>query len=287
LLGYDPLKLVRLKGFLSLTRPPNGLMMALAVFVGYYVEAGRPPHPLEGVLAAITAYTLSASSMVINDVVDRDIDALNNPRRPIPSGVVTPREAQGFAVVLAAFGVSSSAFLGVLPLTAASLFYTLAISYNLFLKRRGVTGNIAVSGTIVAPYIYGALLASGGVGLNVSIISALSFLAGLGREIVKGIPDVEGDARRGVRTLAASHGEMAAALLGSVLIWIAVALSPLPLILGTMNLLYAPPIAIADAFFTYSNMKLLKNTKSARRVKDEYLAWMSIALVGFLLGSIR
>ncbi|MDW8072987.1 MAG: UbiA family prenyltransferase [Nitrososphaerota archaeon] len=277
---------MRLRGFIEITRPPNGLMMVFAVFVGYFVQSGKLPPFLEGALAAVTAYSLTASSMVINDIIDREIDAINNPRRPIPSGIVRVSEALPFGIILGASGLISSAILGPMPLIVASIFYTLALSYNTYLKRAGLVGNAAVSASIAAPYIYGAILAEGALGLNVALIAIMSFLSGLGREVVKGITDVEGDRSRGVRTFAVTHGTRTAARLGACLVFTAVALSPLPVALGTMNLLYIPPIAAADAGFTYSNIKLLKNPEKSRRVKTEYLMWMFIALVGFLLGAL-
>ncbi|GBC71552.1 Protoheme IX farnesyltransferase [Candidatus Calditenuaceae archaeon HR02] len=284
---HKSLKSLRAKGFVEITRPPNGLMMALAVYVGYFVQSGRIPSPLEGAFAAVTAYTLTASSMVVNDIIDREIDAVNNPRRPIPSGLVKASEAAPFSILLGLTGLGSSAVLGSSALVVAAIFYALALSYNAYLKKRGLIGNAAVSATISAPYIYGAVLAEGMVGLPVAIIASMSFLAGMGREVVKGISDVEGDRRRGVQTYAITHGEKAAARLGAFFVFAAVALSPLPVAIGTMSLLYIPPVAIADVGFTYSNIKLLRDPAISKRTKTEYLAWMLMGLVGFLLGAHR
>ncbi len=283
----EPLKSLRAKGFIEITRPPNGLMMVFAVYVGYFVQSGRIPAPFEAFLAAVTAYSLSASSMVVNDVIDREIDAVNNPRRPIPSGLVRVSEAVPLSIFLGLAGLMSSAILGLNTLAVAAIFYALALSYNTYLKRTGLVGNAAVSATISAPYIYGAILAEGTVGIPVAIISSMSFLAGMGREVIKGISDVEGDRSRGVKTYAITHGKKAAARLGAGLVFTAVALSPLPVAIGAMSPLYIPPVAIADAGFTYSSIKLLRNPEISRKTKTEYLFWMLIGLVGFLLGAYK
>lgn len=287
MLGHEPLKSLRMKAFIEMTRPPNGLMMVFAVFIGYFIQSGRIPSAMEATLASITAYTLTASSMVVNDIRDREIDAVNNPKRPIPSGIVKVSEALPFAVLLGSLGLLSSALLGWGPIALASLFYGLALLYNLHLKRLGLIGNATVSASIAAPYIYGAVLAEGMVGLDVVIIALMSFLSGMGREVVKGISDVKGDESRGVRTFAISHGVEAAARLGVTLVFTAVALSPIPVLIGSMSLLYVPPVAMADAGFIYSSLKLLKAPGTSSRVKREYLLWMFIALIGFLLGAIK
>lgn len=284
---HEPLKSLKIRGFIEITRPPNGLMMVFAVYVGYFVQSGRIPTPLEGVFAAVTAYALTASSMVVNDIIDREIDAVNNPTRPIPSGIIKASEATPYSILLGLTGLASSAALGNSALTVAVIFYVLALSYNTYLKKRGLVGNAAVSATISAPYIYGAILAEGVVGIPVAIIALMSFLAGMGREVVKGISDVEGDRRRGVKTYAITRGKKAAARLGAGFVFAAIALSPLPVIIGAVSPLYIPPVAIADAGFTYSNIKLLQNPEVSRKTKKEYLVWMFIGLVGFLLGAYR
>ncbi len=280
-----PFKPVRIRDLLSITRPPNGVLMIVAVMVGYYVQSARLPTLSESFLASVTAYSLTSCSMILNDIVDRDIDAVSNPNRPIPSGRISVREASAMAASLGAVGLASAALQGPYTLIIAITFYTLATLYNVYLKRMGLLGNMAVSATIAAPYIYGAILAEGSVGLTVSVFALMSFLAGLGREVVKGIPDVEGDVMKGIRTIAVTKGVTAAARVGAIPILTAVTISPAPYLLGMVGPLYLPLVLVADAGFVYSTARLLRNPSTGLRVKKEYLLWMGIALVAFLAGS--
>ncbi len=272
--------------YLRLTRPPNGLLMVTAVMVGHYVQSTRLPGPPEALLASATAYCLTSSSMVLNDIVDREIDAVSNPERPIASGRVSLRSAWFFAVILGVLGLASAAALGPPLLLIAAIFYALATLYNTYLKRRGIAGNIAVSATIAAPYVFGAVLADGGVGGLVTIFALMSFLAGLGREVVKGIPDLEGDALMGVKTVAVTRGPRVAARLGVLFVMLAIVLSPIPFLLNQVGLPYLLLVAVADAGFIYSSAKILRDPTSSRRVKREYLLWMGIALAAFMLGAV-
>jgi len=280
-----PFKPLRMRDLLSITRPPNGVLMIVAVMVGYYVQSARLPNLTESFLASVTAYSLTSSSMILNDIVDRHIDAVSNPDRPIPSGRISVREAWVMAAFLGVVGLASAALQGAYTMIIAIGFYTLATLYNVYLKRRGLVGNMAVSASIAAPYIYGAVLAEGSVGLTVSVFALMSFLAGLGREIVKGIPDVEGDATKGIRTIAVTKGVKAAARVGALPILTAVVISPFPYLLGMVGLLYLPLVLVADAGFVYSTARLLSNPSTGLRVKKEYLLWMGIALIAFLSGS--
>ena len=92
----------KLSAFLRLIRPVNCVMMGFAVIVGASLVS-YPNFSTNLLLGFITSFTLTAASMAINDYYDRDIDAINEPQRPIPSGAISPREALFLAVVSSAF----------------------------------------------------------------------------------------------------------------------------------------------------------------------------------------
>jgi hypothetical protein len=82
----------KLSGYLRLIRPVNCLMMGFAVTVGAALASPNVssvfwPNLFYGF---ITGFMLTAASMTINDYYDREIDAINEPNRPIPSGLIKP-----------------------------------------------------------------------------------------------------------------------------------------------------------------------------------------------------
>ena len=85
-------KMSKTTGFLQLIRPLNCTMMAFAVVVGAALVAPLN-FTVNLLLGVVTAFSLTAASMVINDYYDREIDAINEPNRPIPRGSVKPKEA--------------------------------------------------------------------------------------------------------------------------------------------------------------------------------------------------
>ena len=94
----------RFKAFLDLTRPPNGLLMFIAVLAGVALSDTKSLDPMRLLLAFIVSYTLNGSSMGFNDYFDRDVDKVNAPHRPIPSGLIAPGEALVFSSALCAAG---------------------------------------------------------------------------------------------------------------------------------------------------------------------------------------
>jgi geranylgeranylglycerol-phosphate geranylgeranyltransferase len=262
--------------------------MFVAVLVGVVFSEQRNFQTLHILLAFLTAYGLTGSSMALNDYFDREVDAVNNPTRPIPSGSVSPGSAVALSAVLAALGLASAALISPQSLTVASAAFAAASAYNWKLKKTGLAGNMVVSFTVVAPFLYGSVISDGVVSGRVGVFALLAFLANTGREVIKGMTDVEGDARRNVMTIARVRGLQAAARLGAALYLAAVALSPLPYLLGVAGPLYLPAVSLADAGFVYSCFKLLKNPdpETARRQKNLTLLWMLTALVSFLLGGL-
>ncbi|GBC68645.1 Protoheme IX farnesyltransferase 2 [archaeon HR01] len=274
--------------YIRMTRPPNSILMYLAVLVGVLFSDSRNLTPATAVLSFATAYGLNGASMVVNDYFDRETDAVNRPERPIPSGAVKPAEAIRYSILLTAVGLAASALTSPACLAVASAAYLTSFLYNWRLKKAGLLGNSLVSVDVVAPFIYGAVLSDGYINPRVLVFTLLAFLANNGREVVKGISDVEGDRLRDVRTVAALYGGKAAAVVGAAHYMAAVALSPLPYLLGYVGLLYLPIVAAADAGFTYTSIAIVRRPieENAIRQKRLTLLWMFIALLAFALGGL-
>jgi geranylgeranylglycerol-phosphate geranylgeranyltransferase len=267
-------------------------MMGFAVLVGAVIArpsapAGFPSSNLA--YAFVTAFTLTAGSMAVNDYYDREIDAINEPNRPIPSGLVKPREALVFALILAVVGFAAAYVTGIRPLAVAVISWVLFTTYTTVGKRSGLPGNFLVSTCVAMPFVYGSVVLTGGVDMNVLIFVSMVFLSNTGREITKGIVDVEGDLKQNVKTLAVRFGTGAASIAASLFNVSATLLSPIPLLLGLVSLWYVPLVSVTDAGLVASSVGLLKNhsRESARRIKRIALLWFVVGLLAFLVGSAR
>ncbi|TEU11579.1 prenyltransferase, partial [Candidatus Bathyarchaeota archaeon] len=65
-------------------------MMGVAVLVGTAIGGGIGllSSARELLLAFLTGFFMTGSAFAVNDYYDREIDAINEPGRPIPSGAV-------------------------------------------------------------------------------------------------------------------------------------------------------------------------------------------------------
>lgn len=271
-------------------------MTGLAVYVGICIVLRRFEYiPSYVIPPYITGFTLCGASMAINDYFDLPIDRINAPHRPIPSGAVTPRLALILSIALLGLGLSSSILTSPTCFLYAVFFATISYLYSWKIKRLGFLGNIAVSLCVSAPFVYGGLAAlsisNGGVDgsfILIILFSSIAFLANLGREITKGIADIEGDRSHGVKSLAVRYGERAASNVASILYILAVALSIIPPILGLVSIYYYPIIAFVDLGFIYSIVKLRRSLSrdTALKVKNIVLVLMLMGIIGFMLGGL-
>jgi geranylgeranylglycerol-phosphate geranylgeranyltransferase len=276
----------KIMGFLQLIRPLNCLMMGFAVIVGASLVS-LLNFTTNLLLGFVTAFSLTAASMAINDYYDREIDAINEPNRPIPRGDVNPKEALIFAVALIIIGLIAAFETNMPSLLVAVIALIISITYITQGKGTGLPGNFLVSATVVIPFIYGGLTV-GQIETFTLLFVAIAFLSNTGREVTKGIVDVEGDRSHNIRTIAVTYGERTAAAAAAVFSFLAVCLSPLPWLWGLVSDCFLPPVILTDIGMLVSSIMLLRNysRKNAKRIKNLSLVWFTTGLVGFILGKM-
>jgi len=276
----------KIVSLVSMMRLPNCVMIGFAVIVGELMASTTVPvrSALYGFMAG---FLLLAASMVLNDIFDREIDAINEPKRPIPAEVVKPTEAFSFSLILGAIGFWFAANSGTVPLIIATVSVIIMILYNSRIKKTGLLGNAFVSTNVAIPFIYGGFVV-GNPTWSLGIFALLAFLSSMGREIVKGIIDVSGDTSKGVKSVAATKGTAKAAKYGAGLFIAAVALSALPPLIGLVSYYYIPLVAICDIGFLLTAYSLLTNSSpnNAKRNKKYVLLWMTFGMLAFLIGAV-
>jgi 4-hydroxybenzoate polyprenyltransferase len=217
---------VTVKRFLDLSRPFTLVAPALGVVSGAVSAAGALPREpwsasllVYPALGALAAATLNAGNNALNQIYDLEIDRINKPARPLPSGRVTIRSAWVFtggayaaALALAwlvAPGGRRECFWLVLAAAAATFIYSCP---PLRTKQRGLWANV----TIAIPR--GVLLKVAGwscvktvFGVEPWYIGAIFGLFLLGASTTKDFADMAGDARGGCRTLPIVYGVRRAA----------------------------------------------------------------------------
>ena len=283
----------KLGDYLRLMRPINCLMMGFAVIVGATLASPNALNTLwqNLIYGFITGFMLTAASMAINDYYDRKIDAVNEPNRPIPSGLIKPSEALTFSLILSITGFAVAYLTNIiypLCLATALVAWAVFVVYTTVGKRSGLPGNFLVSACVAIPFIYGSIAIANEVKPNVLIFASIAFLSITGREVTKGIVDVQGDRMQNVKTVAVRYGEKTAAVIATLFYLSAVSLSPIPCFLpNPVSFWYIPFVAVTDFGLVASSFMLLNDysRENAKKVKNIALLWLFFGLLAFFVGA--
>lgn len=277
------------RGFLDLIRPVNCAMIGFAVVVGAFVSKPVSISIPQLGLGFLTGFFICAYSMAVNDVYDVEVDRINRPDRPIPSGRVSVQDASRLSFMVLAAGIACSVLsLNPLAVVIATAYAFLSWLYNSRAKRTGLAGNLIVASSLAIPFIYGGAVSGGSIGGSLLLMMALTaFFSGVGREVVKAMADVEGDAKREVNSIARSRGLVFASAVGALFFLMAVLTSWVPLVTGLANQLYTLGVIIPDAIFVYLAVAIIANhdPPGAYRVKKIALAGMTLGLLVFIGGA--
>ena len=238
----------QLSAFFLLPRPLNGLITALSVGIGTLTADQAPSWPAV-LLAAFSAALINGAGNAFNDLIDIDIDRINRPLRPLPSGRLSPKTARIESLLLALAGCALAFWLSFWHGVIALIVVVLLAVYSISLKHSLLWGNVlvAVVGAIAFPY---GALAAGDIGRS-WIPALFAFLFHLGREIVKDIEDVAGDQIRGERTLPLCWGRTRAAVLAAFVCLLLVGFTWMPFFAGIYGALYVLALLPVHALVGY------------------------------------
>jgi len=252
-----------------------GLMLAVLVATG----ASFLDYWLEAVIGAVVVFSFVAGGNSLNDYLDREVDKLAHPERPIPSGRIRPATAIRLSAAAFVVSFASSLLLDLYSVLVVLSAIGIILLYELRTKAMGLAGNLSIAWLTGALFLLGGTMV-GQVERTVAI-AAMAFLATLGREIVKDVQDMEGDFDRS--TLPKRIGKRNAGLIGSAAFLAAVALSFEPYLAGIFGIWYLASVMVADAIFIYSSIVHFQNPKKGQ-------SWakigMLVALIAFLIGGI-
>jgi chlorophyll/bacteriochlorophyll a synthase len=157
-----------------------------------------------------------ATSQAVNDWFDREVDAINEPQRPIPSGRMPGRWGLYVAIAWTLLSLAAALAIGPWVLAAAAFGLALAWAYSappLRLKQNGWWGNAACGLCYEGlAWITGAAVMAGGAPSLRSLILAALYSAGAhGIMTLNDFKSIDGDTRMGIGSLPVRLGPQRAA----------------------------------------------------------------------------
>ena len=288
----------------TLFRFGNSLTGLIGVIFGSLLALDQIPR---GDLASITilhglsVWAFMCSWNALNDILDIEIDKLNQPNRPLPSGDISLNNAKILTAILMCFSlfclvyagyISSSIEDGFENWSPSILIWLLAIflltnyesssNYSLKLKDRGLPGNFAISLSVGMVILFGAAGVFEPTEPRVLSLFFIGLSYNLAREIVKDIEDMEGD--EGRNTLAMRIGVEKARVLAWLILLLTMVsiLAPFALeIFPASHLLLIIP-GLMTIFLVKRKLAYAEDRNAQKLIKRS----LQLTLLGFIVSSL-
>ncbi|KYC45186.1 MAG: Digeranylgeranylglyceryl phosphate synthase [Candidatus Methanofastidiosum methylothiophilum] len=272
------------KEFVEITRPSNALFSGIAVLIGALVAGGGFLDIFKIISVFFVAIFACAGGNTINDYFDYEIDKINAPKRVLPRGAMSLRTAYIFSIVSFIISCIFAFMVNLLAFSICVAACILMYIYAKTLKRKPFSGNLLVSFLTSITFIYGGTAVGSYKG--VSILALISFFAMVSREVVKDIEDLEGDVKKGAKTLPSIIGVRKSFNLAFIFLVIAAFLLFMPFITGLYGYIYlgiVTPVVIYVFFILHG---ILKNKDNPGKIQRHVKTAMYLVLVIFLLSAI-
>ncbi|OPX60119.1 MAG: Digeranylgeranylglyceryl phosphate synthase [Methanomassiliicoccales archaeon PtaB.Bin134] len=275
----------KVRSLLGLLKPELPVAAGICVIVGQALALGEAPEAWPALFGFLIGFLISGAEMVSNDLFDLEVDRVNHPDRPLPSGRVSVPEVAAFTAILSAAGLSIAASQGPLVLAFTVLIWILGLLYNWRLKRLGLPGNAIVALSVGMTFVLGGMMAGRPDSGLVWTFAIMASLFDLAEEVSGGVMDAEGDALIGSRSIARLYGRRAALSLVTLLFVSFMALGTVPFIVGWLGWYYLLLIIVADAAVAYLVVKLWRSStpEEGRSVQRTLYLTMTLFIVAIFL----
>ena len=276
--------------YIEILRPGNAMMGAIAIILVAIIDRS---FNVPIILAMLAVFFETAAGNVINDYFDYNIDLINKPERPIPSGRISLTAGRNYGYLLFLLGTVCGFLISFLtdnwiPFGIVLIADVVLYLYAYKLKTAPLIGNLTVGFMTGFGFVFGGFCLNNPTIIITSIyLGFFAFVMTTARELVKDIEDMEGDKAEGAKTLPILYGERITALLAFVLIIIDCALCPLLYFNQIFGFYYLIVIAVAVILFICCAIMIIRNQDRATAAKvSKYLKiGMLIAFVAFICGS--
>lgn len=276
--------------YIEILRPGNALMGAIAIILVAIIDKS---FTIPIILAMFAVFFETAAGNVINDYFDYNIDLINKPDRPIPSGRISLKAGRNYGYLQFLLGTICGFLISYLtnnwiPFGIVLIADVILYLYAYKLKTTPLLGNLTVGFMTGFGFIFGGFALNNPTIITTSLyLGFFAFIMTTARELVKDIEDMEGDKSEGAKTLPILYGEKITATLAFILIIIDCALCPLLYFNHIFGFYYLIVIAIAVILFIYSAILIIKNQdrQTASKVSKYLKIGMLISFVSFVFGS--
>jgi geranylgeranylglycerol-phosphate geranylgeranyltransferase len=278
----------KLVGLIQLFRPELPFAAGVCVALGEFIALGKFPTFQVIFWGFACGFFLSGTALVLNDYFDLEVDRINAPERPLPSGKVSPREAVIVSILAALLGLMAASAINLPALVLSILFWAIGFLYNWKYKQSGLLGNLMVSSSVAITFILGGIAVGKPWSKPVWTFGLIAFFIDLGEEIAGDAMDMQGDQKRGSKSIAIKIGKTFALRISGFLFLLVILISFIPFALGWFGIGYLIMVSIMAVAVFYFTIKLVmsRTPKEGRR----FMRWIYLTaifgMLAFIIGKV-
>jgi len=275
----------KLRAYVQLLRPLNVLIAILSIAAAAILASGEPLDWSAIVLASMAGGLIAGGANAINDFYDIEIDRVNKRNRPLPRGAVRPREALILWMSVSVVGILVNFFLNWIALAIAASSVFILYLYSAIYKRSVLVGNFIVAFMTGLAFMYGGVAV--GHTDRAVIPAVFAFLINLGRELVKDVEDIEGDAKERATTFAVKYGARPSLMIATTILIVLIGMTLYPYVADIYTVSYFVIVLIVDAALLYVIVSMWKDqTPNNLGRLSLLLKWsMLLGLVAIYVGA--
>jgi geranylgeranylglycerol-phosphate geranylgeranyltransferase len=279
-------------GLIRLFRGELPIAAGICVLLGEIVALAHLPTIREAALGFICGFFLSATALILNDYFDLEVDRVNAPKRPLPSGLVSKTDVIALSVVTTLIGLGAALWIGLPAFLISILFWFIGFLYNWKFKQTGLLGNLMVSASTAVTFVLGGMIVGDTWNRIVWTLAFIGFFVDLGEEIGCDAMDMEGDKKRGSRSVAILKGRPFAIRIAASLFFLVVLISFIPVVFGWLDMIYVVVISVTSLFTIYFAVQLIRSKTleqgrfSLRGIYLVPVVGMSVFIIGKVLTGV-
>ena len=243
---------------ITIIRPLNVFLGGVAVAITTYI-LNQSMFNMHTIYIYMVVMFFIGASNILNDVFDCITDRINHPIRPIPSGLITKKDALFVSGILFLLGIFSALNLNTMSqYLSLGIVLPLIILYTPLLKPIPIIGNIAISVVMGIVFIFTEAAVTNKINIMIIPAGLASYLTFI-REMVKDVQDVVGDKKQSITTFPIKYGISIAILIIRILLVILCFMVFVPFIFNIYGIHYLFTVFFGVIFPAVYSIFFLKN----------------------------
>lgn len=196
----------KLFAHLETWRPYTVVWCGIVSLVGACVAYNDFPSMEKSVLVFLIPILGWIAGLYASDYIDKTLDKIEKPHRPLPSGRISSQEAMCSAFLFAGAGLVLSFYLGIVQVLMVFIVAGMVLTYAKISKSRGLLGNVNRGVLIVFTFLFGWFSVEMTWSPLLVLLSLSFFFHDVNSNLVGATRDVKGDKKGGYRTIPVKYG---------------------------------------------------------------------------------